>query len=736
MKKSLPFFSGIILCIILILSCSNPQDKKMKFFNKGKHLYHQGNYIKAALEFKNAVQIDPQFSEAFYMLGMVELQKKDMKRAYGNFVKVVELNPRHISAHLQIGKILLMNGMLLEAKEKAEDVLMLAPMHEDALILKASLLMLEKDSEGAITLLTKLHRRGVKQIDLFILTSAAQMMQSKTREAEKTLISGIDIYPGAVILHQKLAEIYLQSKQYDSAIATMQKIIGLQPGNMNFQLDLANVYWQSGRSDRGNDLLQQLAKIDPKNEEHRLRIAGFYMARGLNRDAERELSDAIRTNNKSFHLRFALGELYLRMNMTDSALTTVRECLRLSRDPSRPDIIEAKNILARIHLARRELATAEKYVNEVIKESSIDADAHFTRGNIFMIRGDGNAAVAEFRGVIREKHQFIPGHIRLADAHILNKEYELAESTLQSVLKQAPESREIIRALARLSTERQNYEEAGRQLREFLKNNPDDPDVLVDLGDLYLIQKDYSRAENAYREIIRKAPQIPVGYARLANLYQVQGNLNKATEKLEQALKLEPESISLLSALVQILIKQVKFEQAASLMEKRIKKNPQEISAYNILGQIYILQKNNRKSEEIYRQAIPVYQDALKKQPQEWTILNDLAFLLAEYGQKKQDLEQALFYAQQALERKPGEPAVFDTLGWIYFKKGNINRALDLLGMAQSANPASVMINYHLGMALYKAGKREQAKSCLSHAVKSGKSFNGRSEAITILETL
>jgi len=736
MKRSLSFVSGIILCATLILSCGNPQDKKMKFFNKGNYLYHQGNYIKAALEFKNAVQIDPQFSEAFYMLGMVELQKKDLKRAYGNFAKVVELNPRHINAHLQMGKILLMNGMPLEAKEKAKDVLMLAPMNEDALILKASLLMLEKDSEGALALLTKLHHRGVKQIDLFILTSAAQMMRNQNREAEKALLSGIEIYPRAMILHQKLAEIYLQSKRYDSAIAAMQKIIGLEPGNMNSQLDLANVYWQCGRSDRGFDLLQQLAKINPENENRRLRIAGFYMARGLNRNAERELSDAIRTNNKSFHLRFALGELYLRMNMTDSALTTVRGCLSLSRDPSRPDIIEAKNILARIHLARRELAAAEKYVNEVIKESSIDPDAHFTRGNIFMIRGDGNTAVAEFRNVIREKHQFIPGHIRLADAHLLNKEYELAESTLQSVLKQAPESREILRALARLSAERQNYEEAGRRLLEFLKINPDDPEILMDLGDLYLMQRDYRRAGEAYREVRKMAPQMPAGYARLANLYQVQGNLNKAAEELEQALKLEPESIALSSALVQILIQQTKFARAAVLMEQRIKKNPQEVSAYSILGQIYALQENGRKSEEIYRQAIPVYQDALRKQPQEWSILNDLAFLLAEYGPKTQDLEQALFYAQQAQQRKPGETAVFDTLGWIYFKKGDIHRALDLLGKAQSANPASVITNYHLGMALYKAGKRDQAKSCLNQAVKSGKAFNGRSEAVKILETL
>ena len=81
MKRRFSIGLGIILCLALILSCGGPQDKKMKFFNKGKNFYNQGNYVKAALEFKNAVQIDPQFYEAFYMLGMVELQKTDLKRA-------------------------------------------------------------------------------------------------------------------------------------------------------------------------------------------------------------------------------------------------------------------------------------------------------------------------------------------------------------------------------------------------------------------------------------------------------------------------------------------------------------------------------------------------------------------------------------------------------------------------------------------------------------------------------
>ena len=68
-----------LLAALLMLSCSGPEEKKMKFFERGKTLYEQGDYVKARLEFKNSLQLDPKFAEAYYMLGLVAL--KDLLRS-------------------------------------------------------------------------------------------------------------------------------------------------------------------------------------------------------------------------------------------------------------------------------------------------------------------------------------------------------------------------------------------------------------------------------------------------------------------------------------------------------------------------------------------------------------------------------------------------------------------------------------------------------------------------------
>ena len=68
-----------ILFLLISLSCSSPEKKQVKHYEKGKALYEQGEYAKAGLEFKNVIKINPNYTEAHYMLGMAELQRGNLQ---------------------------------------------------------------------------------------------------------------------------------------------------------------------------------------------------------------------------------------------------------------------------------------------------------------------------------------------------------------------------------------------------------------------------------------------------------------------------------------------------------------------------------------------------------------------------------------------------------------------------------------------------------------------------------
>ena len=95
----------IVLCILIIAACASPEQKKTKYFESGKAYYDRGEFDKAVIEFKNAIQIDPKFADAHYMLGMSYLKQRDFRQAYNAFLQAVEANPDQLDAQVGLGSV-------------------------------------------------------------------------------------------------------------------------------------------------------------------------------------------------------------------------------------------------------------------------------------------------------------------------------------------------------------------------------------------------------------------------------------------------------------------------------------------------------------------------------------------------------------------------------------------------------------------------------------------------------
>ena len=150
MQKFTTRWSLIVVVLLLVTACSGPDAKKAKFFNKGKTLYDKGDFVKARLEFKNAVQIDPKFADAYRMLGLLELKEGNFKNAYGDFLKVAELNPADMEAQYQLGKLFLGSGAPDKAMEKADLILKRDGNNIDGILLKGAVYVAKKELDTAI----------------------------------------------------------------------------------------------------------------------------------------------------------------------------------------------------------------------------------------------------------------------------------------------------------------------------------------------------------------------------------------------------------------------------------------------------------------------------------------------------------------------------------------------------------------------------------------------------------
>ena len=84
----------------------------------------------------------------------------------------------------------------------------------------------------------------------------------------------------------------------------------------------------------------------------------------------------------------------------------------------------------------------------------------------------------------------------------------------------------------------------------------------------------------------------------------------------------------------------------------------------------------------------------------------------------------------------PKNSAVMDTLGWIYYLKGSYLNAISELQDSLASDPQNPVIQYHLGMALYKNGQFKEAREVLQKALSISKEFKGSDEARNTLDDI
>src|SRR5438445_1851156 len=84
------------LIATLFVGCSrDPNVRKQKYFESGQRYFEKGQYREAAIQFKNAVQIDSTFGDAHYRLAQTLLKLEQWTAAYQELSRTIELQPEN-----------------------------------------------------------------------------------------------------------------------------------------------------------------------------------------------------------------------------------------------------------------------------------------------------------------------------------------------------------------------------------------------------------------------------------------------------------------------------------------------------------------------------------------------------------------------------------------------------------------------------------------------------------------
>jgi Flp pilus assembly protein TadD len=104
----------------------------------------------------------------------------------------------------------------------------------------------------------------------------------------------------------------------------------------------------------------------------------------------------------------------------------------------------------------------------------------------------------------------------------------------------------------------------------------------------------------------------------------------------------------------------------------------------------------------------------IRKNPDHAEALNYLGYT---YADRNVNLDEALELIQRALELKPESGYIVDSLGWVYYQKGDYERAIKELERAVAMTPDDPVINEHLGDGYLKLNKKAKALEAYKRAL-------------------
>jgi Tfp pilus assembly protein PilF len=346
---------------------------------------------------------------------------------------------------------------------------------------------------------------------------------------------------------------------------------------------------------------------------------------------------------------------------------------------------------------------------------------------------------------VRLDPNLLAARLELAQALTLSNSAQAALSLLDAAPGTQKNMLEVVleRNLAKLGAGDAEGFRAG--VRQALTAGPI-PEVLLQDAVGKLLEHNYAGARGSLQEVLRQDPESVRALKAIALSYTAEKQPAAATKFLEgyaaqhskaaaiqqlagewlwnagahgqaraaflAAKAADPKYIPAYLGLARADLEDGKLDAARTTLSSVLVADDRDLRAHLLMARVELGAGNTSSALEEYRKAAAL-------SPSNPFIMNNLAYLMVDFPDQA---DAALSYAQQAIEAAPESPDVAGTLGWVLYRKGLYQSAVQYLEKAvsndqKSSEPNAVVRKYHLAMTYLKLGDQKKGQEVLLQAL-------------------
>lgn len=369
-----------------------------------------------------------------------------------------------------------------------------------------------------------------------------------------------------------------------------------------------------------------------------------------------------------------------------------------------PDYAESHYVNASLSLSANKPAQALTSIDKTLKINSTWLEAVTLRARVLIELERNEEALTYLKGYL-DKHPESDA-VRLAYARSLvdARKLQEARSQFELLAVKMPDNEDVLFTLAMLSMQFKEYKEAQGYLLQLDKMGKSSPQINYYMGQVAEQQEEDEVALEWYSKVDRSDYYLD-SQLRIAAVLARAKSLDDALEHLhsiEFADNAEKREIVLFEG--SLLRQEKQYEAAFKLYSKALKKDfPKDTDI--LYARALVAERLN-----MVDLAEKDLKFILDQEPDNAAAYNALGYTL---GDRTNRLEEALKYVSKALELEPEDPAILDSLGWIYYRMGELKKALEYLSKAHKMIRDGE-VAAHYGEILWATGDHEQAKKIWS----------------------
>ncbi|HEU5182138.1 MAG TPA: tetratricopeptide repeat protein, partial [Candidatus Polarisedimenticolia bacterium] len=262
------------------------------------------------------------------------------------------------------------------------------------------------------------------------------------------------------------------------------------------------------------------------------------------------------------------------------------------------------------------------------------------------------------------------------------------------------------------------YQESVELIEHALKLEPEHKSAYNDLGRSLLALGKMERAEEAFKKAIAIDPFSPYAYNNLGRVCLSERRFEEGEKWFLKQIEIDPLDPYAHKNLGEMLVQRAEFARALPVLEKAAKITPKDADLFVNLGMAQMQLAQPAEAQESFKRAVE-----LSPTPSTWyTIASYLALITKNLEIAREYAESAVAMVSAQLRntrletvktddlRQVGFLAVvWDTLGWVHFKRGDLRAAEKYLKAAWQLSQEGDMAD-HLGQLYERLGKLDLAK--------------------------